>query len=109
MSRNLIQAIIFVAIGLPCGLLGQVSASGDFGNWMKSYQTNLTTYQSKPCIPSVFPFTVVAGTNLVSGYAGCQALGGSGQSGQAVSQGYLASVIPTPGLTASSTCGTSGI
>jgi len=34
---------------------------------------------------------------------------GYGQPGRGLSQGYLASIIPTPGLTPSSTCGTSGI
>jgi hypothetical protein len=34
---------------------------------------------------------------------------GYGQPGRGLSQGYLASVIPTPGLTPSSTCGTSGV
>ena len=32
-----------------------------------------------------------------------------GQLGEGLSQGYLASIIPTPGLTPSSTCGTAGV
>jgi hypothetical protein len=34
---------------------------------------------------------------------------GYGQPGRGLSQGYLASIIPTPGLTPSATCGTSGV
>jgi len=34
---------------------------------------------------------------------------GYGQPGRGLSQGYLASIIPTPGLTASSVCGTTGV
>jgi len=34
---------------------------------------------------------------------------GYGQPGRGLSQGYLASIIPTPGLTPSTTCGTSGV
>jgi hypothetical protein len=34
---------------------------------------------------------------------------GYGQPGRGLSQGYLASVIPTPGLTSSSVCGTTGV
>jgi len=34
---------------------------------------------------------------------------GYGQPGRGLSQGYLASVIPTPGLTLSSVCGTAGV
>jgi hypothetical protein len=34
---------------------------------------------------------------------------GYGQPGRGLSQGYLASIIPTPGLTPSSTCGTTGV
>ena len=35
--------------------------------------------------------------------------GGGGQPGRGLSQGYLASIIPTPGLTNSSVCGTTGV
>jgi len=34
---------------------------------------------------------------------------GYGQPGRGLSQGYLASIIPTPGLTSSSVCGTTGV
>ena len=34
---------------------------------------------------------------------------GYGQPGRGLSQGYLASIIPTPGLTTSSVCGTTGV
>jgi YVTN family beta-propeller protein len=107
-----------IAILVPAALYGQNgSASGDFGNWLRSSQVNQGAYQTKPCIPTVLPFSMSTDDSLVSGYVGCQGGGGSqsgggdgfGNSGKGLAQGYLASIIPTPGLTSSSVCGTAGV
>jgi DNA-binding beta-propeller fold protein YncE len=111
LSRSFLPAALLVAVWFPSAMLGQSTGSQEFGNWLGSYQVNAGAYQTKPCIPSVFPFTVSVENALVSGYAGCQPGGGQGggQSGAPTMTAYLASVIPTPGLTSSSTCGTTGV
>ncbi len=116
MSRSLIWFAFLVA-AVPSSLFAQ----SDFGNWLRV--AGLSTSQSKPCIPSVFPFSLSTDDQLVSGYAGCLPSSGTGNGSVTsasdaassgtrdvgLSQGYLASIIPTPGLTSSSVCGTAGV
>ena len=114
MSRNFIYAVFLASAWLPLALPGQ-TVSTDFGNWLQTTGASFAAYGSKPCIPSVFPFSVSSDTNSVSGYGGCMpggsggSGGGPGGSGSPIATAYLASIIPTPGLTSSSTCGTTGV
>jgi DNA-binding beta-propeller fold protein YncE len=114
MSRSFLHAAFLASAWLPLALPGQ-AVSTDFGNWLQTTGASFAAYQSKPCIPSVFPFSVSSDTNSVSGYGGCMPGGsggpggGSGGSGSPITTAYLASIIPTPGLTSSSVCGTTGV
>jgi hypothetical protein len=52
---------------------------------------------------------MIAVCNFQYGHGFAFITDGYGQPGKGLSQGYMASVIPTPGLTPSSTCGTTGV
>lgn len=96
--RTFHSALLLSAVTVCPSLLGQGNpAPRDFGNWLSSYGSTLSGYQANPGVPMIFPFTVLAGNDLISMYVDTD------------SHGYLASVIPTPGLTSSSVCGTTGV
>jgi len=52
---------------------------------------------------------MIAQCNFQYGHGFAFISDGYGQPGRGLSQGYLASIIPTPGLTSSSVCGTTGV
>jgi len=69
-----------------------------------SYYVNLVSTAA-----AGFQGYMIAVCNFQYGHGFAFISDGYGQPGRGLSQGYLASIIPTPGLTPSSTCGTSGV
>jgi hypothetical protein len=69
-----------------------------------NYYTNLVSSAA-----AGFQGYMIAVCNFQFGHGFAFISDGYGQPGRGLSQGYLASIIPTPGLTPSSVCGTSAI
>jgi len=117
--------------GFDTGLAIANTSTDPFGTAAQNGTCTLNWYGSGPAagtatttpsIPSgtVFPGLVsslaagfqgymIAVCNFQYGHGFAFISDGYGQPGRGLSQGYLASIIPTPGLTASSVCGTSGV
>ena len=69
-----------------------------------SYYVNLVSSAA-----AGFQGYMIAVCNFQYGHGFAFVSDGYGQPGRGLSQGYLASIIPTPGLTSSSVCGTTGV
>lgn len=69
-----------------------------------NYYVNLVS-----SVAAGFQGYMIAVCNFQYGHGFAFISDGYGQPGRGLSQGYLASIIPTPGLTSSSVCGTTGI
>jgi len=69
-----------------------------------SYYVNLVSTAA-----AGFQGYMIAQCNFQFGHGFAFITDGYGQPGRGLSQGYLASIIPTPALTPSSTCGTAGV
>jgi hypothetical protein len=69
-----------------------------------SYYVNLVSSAA-----AGFQGYMIAVCNFQFGHGFAFVSDGYGQPGRGLSQGYLASIIPTPGLTSSSVCGTTGV
>jgi hypothetical protein len=96
--RAIKQSLLLTAIGICPALFGQGNpVPRDFGNWLSAYGSILRGFEANPGVPMALEFTLQAGNDLVYVVVDTD------------TQGYLASIIPTPGLTPSSTCGTSGV